>query len=167
MPGTTIGISLNQGYAGAFSRTATCKIKNRIAKNEAAFGQAAVTNSDGTAQPFGASNVAADFAGVFVREVKQATDYTAQAAKYGANEPADILQAGTCTIVCQNGTPTANAPVYIRIATNAGLPNAVIGGFEATADGANSVKLTNVRFVSSNIDANSLTEVDILYPVNV
>ena len=39
--------------------------------------------------------------------------------------------------------PTAGGSVYIRVALNGAIPNGVVGGLEAVADGANTVLYPN------------------------
>ena len=46
MPGKTIGIMMNAGYAGTQSRTADAIIQNRIAEGAIAFGQAVLINGN-------------------------------------------------------------------------------------------------------------------------
>ena len=67
MPGTVIGKTMNYGYPGQISRHGDEVSRTRPVKVETAdvkFGAPVVQNSDGSVQLFGASNVAADFAGV-------------------------------------------------------------------------------------------------------
>jgi len=110
------------------------------------------------------TNVASQFAGIAVREVKQSTNYLlqTQGGSYTATQPCDALQRGSITVTCQNGTPVAGGSVWVRVATNAAFPNAVVGGFEAVADGANSVQLTSVQWKTGSIDANLTAELTIL-----
>jgi len=46
----------------------------------------------------------------------------------------DGLVQGTINVSCNNGTPTAGGPVYIRTALNGAIPAGVVGGLEAQAD---------------------------------
>lgn len=57
---------------------------------------------------------------------------------------ADVLRRGYIMVKCNVGTPALNGTVYMRITANGG--NTIIGGIEATADGANTITLTNVVF---------------------
>lgn len=109
------------------------------------------------------SNAATQFAGIAVREVKTNLTYVTNASGYyEPGKPCDVLERGSATIQVNNGTPTANGNVYVRIATNASIPNGVIGGFEAAADGVNTVLLSNVKFKTGLIDANNVAEVTLL-----
>lgn len=166
MPGTAIGITMNLGYPGNFSRNADCIIANRCVAtdDEVAinFGDAVILNDDDTYSRFGASNVASDFAGVAIREVKQATDYYKPAGSYLAGQACDALLRGSVCVIVRNGTPTSGGKVYIRIAENSAYPNGVIGGFEAAADGDKTILLPNVKFTTGNIDSNNISEITIL-----
>lgn len=109
-----------------------------------------------------ASNTPSQFAGVAIREVKQATDYYPVTNSYQPGQRCDVLERGSVTVTCQLGSPTAGGPVYVRIATNANYPNAVIGGFEAQADGSNSVQLTNAQWKTNQIDGNNVAEMTLV-----
>lgn len=163
MPGKAIGIEMLVGYPGSVARNADCIIENRPVKTaDLAFGKPAILNSDNTYDPFGAANVATDFVGVAVREVKQTSDYFNPDGVYKVGQPADVIRRGNVMVVCNVGTPTANGDVYIRIAANAAIPAGVVGGFEAAADGANTVKLTNAKWATGKMDANKVCELAIL-----
>jgi hypothetical protein len=126
------------------------------------FGSPAILNSDNTYSNFGATGTAATFAGVAVREVKQTTDYLSADGSYDPGQPCDVIERGSVTVVCNVGNPTAGGPVYVRIAANAGIPTGVVGGFEAAADGTNTVQITNAKWKTGKKDANNVTELTIL-----
>lgn len=167
MPISTIGKTLNIGYPGSFSRNADCIIANRVIKktdaNGPAFGDPIILNSDNTYSKFGSGNTAAQFVGVAVREVRQATDYMNQGQLvYRPGEAADVIQRGAVCVKVNNGTPTAGGTVYIRVTVNESIPAGVVGGFEAVADSTNTVALTNAVFTTGNIDSNGVAEITIL-----
>lgn len=111
-------------------------------------------------------NTASQVAGIAIREVKQATDYMANpgtpGAEYAPGQIADLMERGSITVVCQRGTPGAGSAVYLRTETNSAYPNAVIGGFEASSDGSNTVKLSNMLWKTGNMDVNNVAELTIL-----
>ncbi len=114
-------------------------------------------------------NTAAQFGGIAVREVKQAVSYnfvgqTPAPAQYSQGYPCDVLQRGTLTAVCNNGTPVSGGPVYVRVALNGAIPNGVVGGFEAVADGTNTVVLpaSVAAWKSDSLDANNVGELVVL-----
>lgn len=74
----------------------------------------------------------------------------------GANFPIDILRRGYIMVQVNAGTPAAQGPVYMRIATPSGAK--VIGGIEAVADGANTVVIVGATF-QGLVDENSVAEV--------
>jgi hypothetical protein len=170
MPGTAIGLSLNLGYAGSVSRDNDNIITPRIVNSASAdivFGEPVIINPDNTYTRFGSTGTAATFAGIAVREVKQATDYYAASSSYKANEVCDVLERGSISVKCNAGTPTAGGKVYVRIVANATIaPNGVVGQFEAAADGTNTIEITNARWKTGKIDANGIAELTILSRVN-
>jgi len=172
-PGGVIGISMMNGFPGSFSRNGSCIIANRLVKptdaNGPNFGNPVVLNADNTytdvATFIAAAGVmtAAKLAGIAVREVKQATAYAAAAVgNYAPGQPCDVLQQGSIVVTCNVGNPAAGGAVYLRIAANGAIPAGVVGGFEAAADGANTVALTNVQWSTGVKDANGVAEITIL-----
>ncbi len=168
MKGFTIGKAMNHGFAGSFSRQPDSIIDTHpLAGSKAiAFGMPVVYDTDGAVKPMGAGATAAAFLGVAVREIKSATNYFDQnTGMYQPGEAVPVMIRGCVNVLCQNGTPAANGTVYVRIAANEAYPNAVEGGFEATADGANTVELTNVKW-KGTADANGIAELRILTALN-
>ena len=163
MPGSAIGIKLNNGYAGTVSRTADCVIQNRIAKGaDIAFGQAVILNADNTFSIVGENTVAADIAGIAVREVIQANTYNPQSnPNYVAGMPCDVLVRGQCTVKCKRGTPTAGGAVYVRIKKNVTYADANIGDFEASDDAGNVISVPNVEWTTGILDENKVAEVTV------
>ena len=162
MPGRVIGTSLNIGYPGTPSRSADSIIQNRIADAVIAFGQAVILKSNNKWAPVTDSTVAADIAGIAVREVVQANTFDPQSnPDYVANAPCDVMVRGNCTVKCQRGTPAAGAAVYVRVKANNSYPNAVVGGFEASADSTNTVQVPNIEWTTGSVDANGVAEVTI------
>lgn len=168
MPGFVVGKTLNYGFPGNVARSADTIITNRVVRPTDTvninFGDPVVLNSDNTYSKFGATNTAADFAGVAIREVKQSTDYLLSntGGYYAPGQPCDVIERGAVTVTCNVGTPTAGGPVYIRIAANPSIPTGVVGGFEAAADGTNTIQLTNAQWKTGKMDANNTAELQIL-----
>lgn len=167
-----IGKTLNLGYPGTISRLADAIIENRpvdvSATGGIAFGAPVVLNgTNNSYQPFGGSNVAADFAGIAVREVKQGTNYLSPngAASYAAQQPCDVVQRGSVTVTCTEGTPTAGGTVYVVTVAGTGAVSAV-GNFIAQATpagtGSAAVALTGVQWKTGAKDANNTAELTIL-----
>lgn len=176
MPGTAIGKSLNLGYAGKVSRNPGVKINSRMVKSilngslvetmaSIPFGATVVTNVDNTYSLFGATGTgvsaatAANFGGIAVSEVKQQMSYgygvNVGSGQFEPNTPCDVLQVGTATVFCTEGTPTANGLVYIVTVAGTTSP---VGSLVATSTpaGGTAVQLANARWVSGKIDAASL-----------
>jgi len=186
MPGAAIGINLSLGYAGKVSRNGINKITARMVKSildgngaetmvAIPFGKAVVTNTDNTYSLFSASGVGvsaatyANFGGIAVSEVKQSMTYgfgpNVSSGQYEPNSPCDVLQTGTTTVFCTEGTPTANGLVYL--VTVAGSV-AAVGDFVATAtpDSGTAVQVVNARWVSGKKDPSGITEIVLLTQAN-
>lgn len=172
MPGKAIGIELNLGYPGTVSRSADAIITPKVVKSildgeketasPIAFGEPAILNEDNTYSRFGAIGTAETFAGIAVREIKQATDYYAASGEYLPNEVCDVINRGSVTVLCNVGTPTAGGKVYIRIKENSSIPNGVVGQFEAEADGTNTIEIKNLKWSTGKKDTNNVSEVTVL-----
>lgn len=172
MPGAAIGIELNLGYPGTVSRSVDTiitarKLQSNIQDGKetaspVGFGEAVVLNSDNTYSKFRESSTAKDFVGIAVREVKQTTDYYSSAGAYLPNEIMDVLNRGSITVNCNNGTPTAGGKVFIRIKGNQAIPNGKVGQFEAIADADNTVEIPNLKWATNKLDKNRVAEVTIL-----
>lgn len=186
MPGSAIGVNLSLGYAGKVSRNGTNKINARQVKSildgngtetmvAIPFGKATVTNTDNTYSLFGASGVGvssavyANFGGIAVSEVKQSMTYgygpNVSVGQFEPNSTCDVLQAGTTTVICTEGTPTANGLVYL--VTVAGTV-AAVGDFVATPtpNGGTAVQVVNARFTNGKKDASGITEIVLLAQAN-
>lgn len=163
MPGSTIGIKLNNGYAGTVSRTADCVIQNRIANGaDIAFGQAVILNDDNTFSIVGADTTAEQIAGIAVREVIQANVFNPQSnPNYVANMPCDVLVRGQCTVKCKRGTPKAGDPVYVRIKPNVVYKDSLVGDFEAADDDGSVIAVPNIEWTTGILDANKVAEVTV------
>jgi|GEM_PF-493274 hypothetical protein len=189
MPGVAIGTSLNLGYAGKVSRNPFTKINSRMVKsildgsgNETQpvipFGAAVVTNADNTYSLFGASGAGvsaatmANLAGIAVSEVKQSMVYgygsnVGGNGSFEPNSPCDVLQVGTTTVFCTEGTPTANGKVYLVTVAGTTSP---VGSFVATSTpagaGATAIEVTNAKWTTGKKDASGICEITLNYQVN-
>lgn len=162
MPGRVIGTSMSMGWAGTQSRSADAIIQNRIASAPIAFGTAVKVTDKNQWAPVATGDTEAVVAGVAVREVIQANTYDSQSnPDYVANVPCDVMVRGNCIVKCQRGTPVAGTAVYVRITANATHEDAIVGGFEAEADDANTIKVTNIEWTTGVVDSNGFTEITI------
>lgn len=164
MKGQTIGKTMPHGYAGSYSRQPDMVVDTAplAGTEELPFGAPVVMGADGSAKVWGESSAADDFWGVAVREVKSSFDYLNQnQGVYRPGEAVPVMKRGCVNVICQAGTPVSGGKVYVRTKANAAKPNAVVGGFEAAADGENNVMLINVQWKGS-ADAYGVTELRIL-----
>lgn len=157
----TIGKTMPHGFAGTYSRQPDTIIDTHPAKGDIIFGQALVL--DGTGVTIPAEDSTADaFVGVALCETKSATDYLSQdIGKYVEGDAVPVIKRGCVNVICQKGTAAYDGAVYVRVKANATYPNAVVGGFEAEADGVNTILLTNAKYKGS-ADANGVAEIRIL-----
>lgn len=162
MQNQIIGKTLQHGYAGSYSRQPDTIIDTHPAAGAIAFGAGVVYGTGGAVRTAATGDTAAAFVGVAVREVKSALNYLSQnEGSYAQYDAVPVIKRGCVNVICQNGTAALDGDVYLRITANASLPNAVVGGFEAAADGSNSVKLTNVKWKGA-ADVNGVAEIRIL-----
>lgn len=97
-----------------------------------------------------------------VREIRSAVDYLDQnTGVFAENDAVSVFQRGAVNVLCQKGTPKLGSAVYVRIAANASFPGAAVGGFEAEADGGNTIALTGCQWAGP-ADANKVAELRIL-----
>lgn len=173
---------LNLGFLGNVSRLGERVIAARqvlsTTPNAIKFGDPVIIVPDSTGGTYqnvadliagAGSFTAAKFAGIAVRNVRTQLVYqtlttvaTPFVGQYNPGEIAEVLERGSTTIKINNGTPVSQAPVFVRIALNGGIPAGVVGGLEAVADGANTIQLTGVVFRTGVLDANGVAEVTLL-----
>lgn len=167
MPGTTIGINMTYGYPGQASRQGDEASRTRPVAAGAAdvpFGAPVIQKDDGSVALFGATNTAADFAGIAMRKVKSAKVYPTQNfGFYAAGEACDVLQRGGVSVICAWGTPKVGAKVYVRTKVVSGTSpaGAKVGDLGAANETGNCVELTGVKW-SSGADARSVAELTII-----
>jgi hypothetical protein len=171
---------LNLGFPGTVSRLGERVIASRpvfaTSTLNIAFGEAVVidTATDtyrSVADLIAASGTftAAKFAGVGVRQIKTNLQFAtlgngspASNAYFAPNQMAGILERGSISVLCRVGTPVSQSAVYVRVALNGAFPAGVVGGFEAAADGSNTVQVPGVVWRTSQIDGNSVAEITLL-----
>ncbi|WP_195278634.1 head fiber protein [Clostridium sp. J1101437_171009_A5] len=158
----SIGSVMSFGFAGSYSRqpdmvVTTAPLEGSV---DILFGTPLVRGSDGAVRSMGSGSTGAQFVGVAGREVKSATGYLAQSTgRYAPNDPVSVFQRGTICVHCQKGVPAMDGPVYVRVVKSGGYE---VGGFEAEADGENSVVLPNAMWNGPK-DGNGVAELRIAY----
>ena len=161
----TIGTSFPHGYAGSYARQPDQIIptlKSGETTGNIPFGAAVFYDAYGNVTLPTDSATAQSFAGIAAAEIKTNLGYLSESGGYYA--PGDIMPVmarGRINAKCQNGAPAFRGAVYVRIATNASYPNAVIGGLEAASDSTNSIQLLNCVW-GGTADANGIAELIIL-----
>lgn len=122
------------------------------------FGLPAKFDSAGKIIPIEASDTAADFKGILVRNAPSISGNTSEGFADGIpSEDAaqGLLRSGFINVKCAIGTPVKGGIVYMRVVADTGK---LVGDLEATADGANNVALSGVEWAVSGKDANNITE---------
>lgn len=162
MPGKTVGLSLNNGFAGTYARQPDMIVDTHPlgGSDTVKYGDALVYDADGSIIAFGATHTAANFVGVAAREVKSSLNYTHQGAggEYQPGEAVSVFKRGSISVLCRVGTPKLNGKVYIRTVANEDIPTGVVGGFEAQADTGKTVELSNCVWRTA-ADANNVAEI--------
>lgn len=164
----TIGTTMPNGMAGSYARQPDMIINTKAAggTTNIPFGLALVYDENKNVVVPSTGATAAQFIGIAAREIKSALNYLEQGiGQYAPGDAVPVFQRGAINVKCQNGTAAVGAPVYVRVAANEALPAAVVGGFEATADGTNSVLLTNAQWAGP-ADANGIAELRLLTMLN-
>lgn len=133
------------------------------------FGQPVSRASGYLVDPVTTVITTTNFFGVAVAEIKTNLTYplgqnTVEQAYYSPGNTADILRKGIFPNFIQRGSTTvAGAQVYIRTILNGAFPNAVIGGYETSADGSNTVAVPQLVFYSNGgLDSNQSALIQII-----
>lgn len=156
----TIGASMSHGFAGSYARQPDMIVNTSPAGGYLPFGTPLVRGDGGEVVAMGAGASGNEFIGVAGREIKTATEYNSQSVgAYSPGEAVSVFQRGCINVKCQRGTPTVDAPVYVRVVASG---NYVVGGYEAQEDGTNSVAIPNAMWAGT-ADANGIAEMRIAY----
>lgn len=168
MKGQVIGRTMQHGYAGSYARQPDMVIDSEPlgGDRDVPFGAPVVMGANGAAMAWAEDSTAEKFWGVAVREVKSSLDFLNQnEGVYRPGEAIPVMKRGCVNVICQAGTPVPGGTVYIRTKADEAKPNAVVGGFEATADAGNNAALTNVQW-KGTADLNGVAELRILTILN-
>lgn len=165
MTGSVIQMQMNFGFPGSYARMPDDIVIAKPVKastDSIPFGYAVKLNADNTVQKGDATLTAANFAGIAVREVRQALTLNADQGSYAEKTPCDVLARGNTVIKLARGTATAGGTLLFRIAADEDVEGSAIGDFEAgTAVANKTIALTNVVFTTGEVDANGIVEVSI------
>ena len=159
----TIGGTMPNGFAGTYARQPDMIINTRPLGGAAnvPFG-APLIYSGTNVVLMGAGATAPQFVGIAAFEIKSSLTYLTQSqGQYAPNDPVPVFMRGSVNVKCQKGVPALGGAVYVRIAANATYPTAAVGGFEAEADAANTVKLNDCQWAGT-ADTNGIAELRIL-----
>jgi hypothetical protein len=158
----TIGLNMSHGFAGSYARQPDMIVNTAPLGSAAAipFGTPLVRGEKGAVIPMGSGNTGNQFIGVAGREVKSPAEFFSQnVGEYAPNEAVSVFQRGSIHVKCQKGSPAIDGTVYVRVTASGNYP---VGGFEAEADGANTVALANAQW-GGPADNNGVAELRIAY----
>lgn len=146
-------LRMDTGYAGSMTREpgpgdlVQEKMEQTVDWSPYDFGTPVVYTPAGAITPISSSNKAEDICGLTVRSFPgRAVSNTGRIAYPTTNgDGLTVARRGFIAVALRGAAPsTKGAPVYVRIATPG--EGTVIGGFEAAADGSNTVELPNSQF---------------------
>ena len=158
----TIGLNMSHGFSGSYARQPDMIVNTApLGGTELIpFGTPLVRGENGVVLPMGTGNTGNQFIGVAGREVKSPAEFFNQnVGQYAPEEPVSVFQRGCINVKCQKGSPSIDGTVYVRVTTSG---NYLVGGFEAEADGANTVALSNAQW-NGPADSNGVAELRIAY----
>jgi hypothetical protein len=164
MPATVIPVTgINEGFVGNISSEGySLRVPRTVNPADTlniAFGESLVLNNNNTYSSVASfiagsgTLTASTRLGIAVANTKTngtfplngSNDVLTPGGFFTPGQVCDALVQGTIDVFCNVGTPTgAGGAVYVRVALNGAFPAGVVGGFEAVADGSNTVLLTNV-----------------------
>lgn len=158
----TIGLNMSHGFSGSYARQPDMIVNTApLGGTESIpFGTPLVRGENGAVLPMGTGNTGNQFIGVAGREVKSPAEFFNQnVGQYAPEEPVSVFQRGCINVKCQKGSPSIDGTVYVRVTASG---NYVVGGFEAEADGANTVALSNAQW-NGPADNHGVAELRIAY----
>lgn len=158
----TIGLNMSHGFSGSYARQPDMIVNTAPLGGTATipFGTPLVRGEGGAVIPMGTGNTGGQFIGVAGREVKSPAEFFSQSVgQYAPQEAVSVFQRGCINVKCQKGSPSIDGTVYVRVAASG---NYVVGGFEAEADGTNTVALVNAQW-NGPADNHGVAELRIAY----
>ena len=158
----TIGLNMSHGFSGSYARQPDMIVNTApLGGTEIIpFGTPLVRGENGAVLPMGTGNTGNQFIGVAGREVKSPAEFFSQSVgQYAPEEAVSVFQRGCINVKCQKGSPSIDGTVYVRVAASG---NYIVGGFEAEADGTNTVTLVNAQW-NGPADNNGVAELRIAY----
>lgn len=158
----TIGLNMSHGFAGSYARQPDMIVNTApLGGTEIIpFGTPLVRGENGVVLPMGTGNTGNQFIGVAGREVKSPAEFFNQnVGQYAPEEPVSVFQRGCINVKCQKGSTAIDGTVYVRVTASGDY---LAGGFEAEADGENTVALVNAQW-GGPADNNGVAELRIAY----
>ena len=158
----TIGLNMSHGFAGSYARQPDMIVNTAPLGGTATipFGTPLVRGEGGAVIPMGTGNTGGQFIGVAGREVKSPAEFFSQSVgQYAPQEAVSVFQRGCINVKCQKGSPAIDGTVYVRVTASGDY---LVGGFEAEADGTNTVALSNAQW-NGPADNRGVAELRIAY----
>lgn len=158
----TIGLNMSHGFSGSYARQPDMIVNTAPLGGTATipFGTPLVRGEGGAVIPMGTGNTGGQFIGVAGREVKSPAEFFSQSVgQYAPQEAVSVFQRGCINVKCQKGSPAIDGTVYVRVTASGDY---LVGGFEAEADGTNTVALSNAQW-NGPADNRGVAELRIAY----
>lgn len=182
MPGTVVGISMNAGYAGQFSREGDCVIEAKLVTPADTaninFGDAVVLISNstggtysqaagyitggGTFAMINGTTLAALFAGFAARQVKSAETFpvlggatTSVLGFYAPGVEADVIVRGSVMVgnyYAKSGNVAPAAGGPVYLRVSTNGAGTFVGAIETASDSSHTVQLTNCYITTGVVD---------------
>lgn len=168
-----IGRQLDYGFAGNYARQSDMIIDraHNAGTTNIVYGMPCMFTGTQTSED-GVTNVDAtftadNFAGIAVAAIKSPNSFVDQGegGAYRPDEMVGLMQRGSISVISVEGTPYRNAPVYVRVAPDAGglYP---IGDFTTVDTAGETVLLPNAVFHTDK-DGRNVTEIRLKTILNV
>lgn len=168
MTGSVIQLAMNFGYPGSYARMPDDIVIAKPVKastDAIPFGYAVMLNTDNTFQKGDATLTAANFAGIAVREVRQALVLNDDQGSYAALTPCDVLVRGNTVIKLARGTATAGGAVNFRIAAQTSATKA-FSSYEGPIGNGNTVTFNGNTYTIGDGTSSTTTVANLVTAAN-
>lgn len=167
MTGSVIQMTMNFGYPGSYARMPDDIVVNKPVKAGTAdipFGYAVMLNTDNTFQKGDATLTAANFAGIAVREVRQALVLNADQGVYAALTPCDVLARGNTVVKLARGTATSGGALLFRVVN--GDATKAYNEYVGPIGNGNTVAFNSVTYTVGDGTSSTTTITDLVAAAN-
>lgn len=150
MPGKTIGLSLNYGFAGSYAHQPDMVIETMPNDDTTniVFGSPVMYSGQdafGGVKNIDTTLTADNFVGVASREIKSNLYYAdqTQGGAFLPKEPTNVFERGSISVICATGDPVRGGAVYVRTVENGAQ---LVGDWETTSVAGENVLIENAQW---------------------